>query len=140
MRIVIDTNVFVAACLGSPPASQVIAGCLQKRFTPLMGGTLLTEYEDVLGRESLFQRSRLSASEREELLDIFLAYCQWTRIYFGWRPNLPDEADNHLIELAVSGNAAVIITRNLKDLTRGELSFTGLRIETPESFILEKGS
>ena len=105
-----------------------------------MGGTLLTEYEDVLGRESLFQRSRLSASEREELLDIFLAYCQWTRIYFGWRPNLPDEADNHLIELAVSGNAAVIITRNLKDLTRGELSFTGLRIETPESFILEKGS
>ena len=140
MRIVIDTNVFVAACLGSPPASQVIAGCLQKRFTPLMGGTLLTEYEDVLGRESLFQRSRLSAPEREELLDIFLACCQWTRIYFGWRPNLPDEADNHLIELAVSGNAAVIITRNLKDLTRGELSFTGLRIETPESFILEKGS
>ncbi len=22
-----------------------------------------------------------------------------TRVYFAWRPNLPDEADNHLIEL-----------------------------------------
>lgn len=26
----------------------------------------------------------------------------WTRIYFGWRPNLRDEADNHLVELAVA--------------------------------------
>ena len=29
----------------------------------------------------------------------------WVRVYYLWRPNLPDEADNHLVELAVAGNA-----------------------------------
>jgi predicted nucleic acid-binding protein len=42
-------------------------------------------------------------------------------VYFGWRPNLPDEADNHLVELAVAGRASFVVTRNLRDLTRAEL-------------------
>ena len=33
-----------------------------------------------------------------------------------WRPNLPDEADNHLIELGVAAQA--IVTRNLRDVSR----------------------
>ncbi|MFN7664382.1 MAG: PIN domain-containing protein, partial [Inhella sp.] len=46
--------------------------------------------------------------------------------------NLPDEADNHLIELAVAGQASVIVSRNLRDLTRGELRFPGLQVLVPE--------
>lgn len=83
---------------------------------PLMGTALLAEYEDVLGRGALFERSRLESSEREELLDIFLARCRWTKIYFGWRPNVPGEGGNHLVELAVAGGAQTIVTRNLRDL------------------------
>jgi predicted nucleic acid-binding protein len=56
--------------------------------------------------------SRLNRTERDELLDIFLSVCRWTRIYYGWRPNLPDEADNHLVELAVAGSARAIVTRS----------------------------
>ena len=77
---------------------------------------MLAVYEDVLGRAELFHESRLTSSERVELLDIFLATCRWTRIHFGWRPNLPDEGDNHLAELAVAGGASHIVTRNLRDL------------------------
>lgn len=75
-----------------------------------MGAALLAEYEDVLGRSELFARSRLDAAEREELLDIFLARCHWTRVYYRWRPNVPDEGDNHLVELAVAGGAQAIVT------------------------------
>ncbi|MFT3802452.1 MAG: PIN domain-containing protein [Burkholderiaceae bacterium] len=64
-------------------------------------------------------------------------FCRWVRIYFGWRPNLPDEADNHLFELAVAGGASTIISRNLKDLQRGELRFDGLQTQTPEQFLQE---
>ena len=32
----------------------------------------------------------------EELLDIFLCWCELTRVYYLWRPNLRDEADNRL--------------------------------------------
>ena len=46
-----------------------------------MGTTLLAEYEDVLGRAELFRKSRLSSSEREELLDIFIATCSWTEAF-----------------------------------------------------------
>ena len=111
LRAVIDTDVFVGACLGTGAASQVIAACLNGKCQPLMGVALMAEYEDVLSRESLFAKSRLSQNERDELLDIFLATCQWSRVYFGWRPNLPDEADNHLIELAVAGGAHFVVTQ-----------------------------
>ena len=82
----------------------------------------------------------LFRSERNELLDIFLATCQWTRIYFGWRPNLRDEGDNHLVELAVAGSAECIVTRNLRDFATMELKFPSLAITSPTDFLKESGS
>ena len=60
-----------------------------------------------MGRQALWENAHLNASEHEELLGIFLSACQWTRIYYAWRPNLRDEADNHVIELAVAGPGAI---------------------------------
>ena len=137
MLIVVDTNIFVAACLGAGASNEVVATCLRGEHAPLMGTTLLAEYEDVLGRAELFRKSRLSPPEREELLDIFLATCSWTRIYYTWRPNAPDEGDNHLVELAVAGGAERIVTRNLRDLRRLELKFPRLAAVTPEQFLKE---
>ena len=59
----------------------------------------------------------------------------WTPISFLWRPNLPDEADNHLFELAVAGNAGWIVSGNEKHLLRGELKFDGLGVLTPAAFL-----
>jgi putative PIN family toxin of toxin-antitoxin system len=135
MRIVVDTNVFVGVLLGSRVCADVLRICLEGRATPLMGTTLLAELEDVLGRAELWARSPLSAEERDELLDILLARCQWVRIFYGWRPNLPDEGDNHLVELAVAGGAAAIVTRNIRDLTRPDLLFPGLSTLSPDQFL-----
>ena len=131
MRVVIDTDVFVAAVLGMGAANAVIAACLEGRLSPLMGAALFAEYEDVLARDRLFGKAHLSREERNELLDIFFAHCHWTQIYYGWRPNLADEGDNHLIELAVAGGADAIVTRNIRDLVRAELRFPALAIITP---------
>ena len=79
----------------------------------------------------MLQKSHIGAEQRAELLDIFLARCQWTRVYYAWRPNLPDEADNHLVELAVAGGADFIVTRNLRDVARMELRFPQLRVLSP---------
>ncbi|MDD2365896.1 MAG: putative toxin-antitoxin system toxin component, PIN family [Desulfuromonadaceae bacterium] len=137
MKVVIDTNVFIGACLGQGASRAVIAACLEKKVTPLIGVALLTEYEDVLSRTDLFVRSRLNADEREELLDIFLATYRWTRIYYGWRPNLRDEGDNHLVELAVAGGAEYVVTRNLRDVARMELLFPDLKVVFPEILLKE---
>ena len=137
MRIVVDTNVFVGACMGVGASSKVVEACITGRCAPLMGAALLAEFEDVLGRVELFQTCRLDAQERDELLNIFLAGCQWTRVYYLWRPNLPDEGDNHLVELAVAGSASHLVTRNLRDLESMELRFPRLKLVSPEDFLKE---
>jgi predicted nucleic acid-binding protein len=100
-----------------------------------MGNALFAEYEEVLGREAIFQKSRLNVQERNELFDIFLFGCEWVRVYYQWRPNLRDESDKHLIELAVAGNARCIVTRNVRDLTSGQLLFPHIAVLTPEQLL-----
>jgi predicted nucleic acid-binding protein len=87
---------------------------------------------DVLGRTGLCSDSVLSAKERIEVFDGFLNRCRWVEVFCAWRPSLPDEADNHLIELGVAARADAIVTRNLRDVSRGELKFPSLRVLTPE--------
>ena len=135
MITVIDTNILVGACIGSHSATEVIARCLHQKHQPIIGTTLFAEYVDMINSEKLFERCHLDSAERNALLDIFLASCRWTEIYYGWRPNLRDEGDNHLIELAVAGHADCIVSRNIKDLVTGELSFPRIAILTPEQFL-----
>ncbi len=137
MRVVLDTNVFVGACIGTGACNAVVRASLTQRFTPLMGAALFVEYEAVLARDALFAGSCLGSAERSELLDIFLAGCEWTRVYFLWRPNLPDESDNHLFELAVAGGADFIVSRNMRDLKTPGLRFPGLQVMSPEDFLKE---
>ena len=137
IRVVLDTNIFVGACLGLGACNQVVAASLEGMYQPLMGSTLFLEHEAVLSRDALFEGCRLSHAERSELLDIYLARCEWTRIYYGWRPNLRDEADNHLVELCIAGGAQYLVTRNIRDFAARELSFPNLRVLTPETFLKE---
>jgi putative PIN family toxin of toxin-antitoxin system len=137
-RIVLDTNVFISALLGPHGASrEVVRQCLKGLYQPLMGTALFVEYESVMAQEELFETCLLSRDEREALLDAFLSVCQWQTVYYMWRPNLPDEADNHLVELAVTGRAGIIVTKNTTDFARAELHFPGLRIMQPEELLRE---
>jgi predicted nucleic acid-binding protein len=102
-----------------------------------MGNALLNEYEDVLARSDLFADGLLNGKERDTLFDAFLSVCSWIRVSYLWRPNLRDEADNHLIELAVAGNASWVITNNVRDVAHGELNFPGLKIGNAGRFLDE---
>lgn len=137
-RIVVDTNVFVSAMLRADSAPrEVLRLCLENKITPLMGNALLAEYEDALSRSQLFKDCPLEPQEREDLLDSFLSACSWTRVSYLWRPNLRDEADNHLIELAVAGNADWIVTRNIRDVAHGEIMFPALKVGNAGTFLKE---
>jgi predicted nucleic acid-binding protein len=57
------------------------------------------------------------------------------RLGFTTKPNLPDEDDNHLLELALAGAADTIVTHNLRDLQQGELRFPSLTIQSPRQFL-----
>jgi predicted nucleic acid-binding protein len=133
LPLVVDTSILVGALLKrGGTARRVIRGCLKGDYEPLIGPALYSEYEDVFGREEIWRAGLLTARERNQVFDGFLAVCRWVEVFYAWRPNLPDEADNHLVELALAGNAAVIVTRNISDLKRGELRFPSLAILTPK--------
>jgi putative PIN family toxin of toxin-antitoxin system len=135
-RLVVDTSVFVSALKSDGGGSrEILRLCLRSRCHPLMGDKLYTEYESVMGRAELFHGCPLTHKEREELLDAFLNVCQWVPISYLWRPNLLDEGDKHLIELAVAGTAMTIVTQNIRDLRGGQLRFPQLSIETPAKFL-----
>jgi predicted nucleic acid-binding protein len=132
--IIIDTNVFVAAMRSPGRAATssraVLRAVFMGRYTPLFGNALWLEYEDLLGRSDVWTGATTHA-ERTNMLRALAASGKWVTVYYGWRPNLPDEGDNHLFELAVAGNAEAIVTFNKKDLTQGQLLWPRLQILTP---------
>ena len=73
---------------------------------------LFAEYEAVLGRPETRRRCPLTAMEQTQLLDAFLSRTRLVEVYYRWRPNLPDEGDNHVLELAVAAGDAPIVTFN----------------------------
>jgi predicted nucleic acid-binding protein len=132
----VDTNVLIGAMIGALGANRaVLRACLQGISQPLLGEALFLEYEDVFGRERLMSKSPLSLTERERFLNAFLGVCEWVDIYFGWRPNLRDESDNYLIELAVAGGAHWIISNNVADFADSELKFPQIRVVRPGEFL-----
>lgn len=136
-RIVVDINVLVGALLRASAGDnrQVLRQCLTHKAQPIVGVALFNEYEDLFGRLEPLGKSPLSSGERRELFESFLSVCEWVRVFYLWRPNLPDEGDNHLIELAIAGGANVIVTNNIRDVASGELNFPDLRILTPKQFL-----
>ena len=131
-RVVIDTNVLIGALIGRLGNNrQAIRACFDGRLKPLIGQTLFLEYEDVMGREALVRNCPLSPAERQEFFAAFFSMCEWVQVYYSWRPNLMDEADNHIVELAVAGGARMIVTNNVRDFRRAELRFPGVRTVTP---------
>jgi len=108
--------------------------CLAGEFKPQIGCALFNGYEDVLYRPEIQAMAKYTAEEINQILDGFLNISSWVKVNYLWRPNLKDEGDNHLIDLAVASNAEWIVTQNLKDLNSGELKFN-FRAISPNDFM-----
>ena len=135
-KVVIDTSVMISALIGKRGASrEVVRQCLTGRYPPLISNPLFQEYEDVSSRKRVKEACPLGAKEIRDLLNAFYSVCSWVPIYYLWRPNLKDEDDNFLIELALAGNSRTIVTNNVKDLEAAELKFEDLRILTPQQIL-----
>ena len=136
IKIVVDTSVFVAALLGATGSSrELIRRCLKGEYQPLMGNALFSEYESLINREEILAQCPLTSAEIQQLLAALISVSQWISIYYLWRPNLKDEGDNHLIELAVAGNARAILTNNIRDFQNMDLVFPNLSILKPQDLI-----
>jgi len=135
-KVVIDTSVMISALIGKRGASrEVVRRCLKGKYLPLISNSLFQEFEDVSSRRVIREACPLRTGEIRDLLNAFYSVCSWVPIYYLWRPNLKDEGDNFLIELALAGNSRKIVTNNVKDLQAAELKFDDLRILKPRQLL-----
>lgn len=133
IRVVVDTNVLIAGLIsGKGPNREILRYCLQGDLQPFIGNALYLEYQDLLNRENIQGLCKQTTVSLMEFLDGFAAVCKAVDVHYLWRPNLKDEADNHLIEVAIAAHATYIITNNVSDFANAELKRLGYEVITPE--------
>jgi putative PIN family toxin of toxin-antitoxin system len=116
MRVVLDTDVMVAALRSNSGASrQLLVAALERRVTLLVSVPLMLVYEAVLMRSEHLAASGLSAEEMNALLDAVAAVAEHVHLSFLWRPTLPDPDDDMVLETAANGAAHWIVTFNQRD-------------------------
>lgn len=131
-HIVIDTNVILSALRSKRGASFKLLSLVgTRRFEIHDSVALVLEYEDVIQR----YRAELGLSQDEVaiFIDSLCSMARHQKIYFLWRPSLPDADDEMLLELAVSAKCDYIVTHNIKDF-KGTDKF-GIKAITPGEFL-----
>ena len=117
--MILDTNVLHAGLHSSRGASfQVLRLIERGRVRPVLSTTLLLEYEHVLKRNQA--SLGLSGSQVDAVLDGLCSRSDHQKVYFLWRPYLPDPNDDHILELAVPSRVDAVVTFNIKDFVGAE--------------------
>jgi len=136
LRVVIDTNVLVAALRSRKGASHRLLLLIgQGKFVPCISVALVLEYETVAKR--LVGEIPLTETDVDDVLDYVCAEADACRVFYLWRPVLKDPQDDMVLELAVAAACDYIVTFNLRDF-RGAERF-GVRALTPQEFLREIG-
>ena len=116
MRLVLDTNVLVAALRSPTGASAALLGrVLRGDFTILLSVALVLEYEAACSQPAQRAASGLSSDEVRTVITALCRVGEHVNIWFLWRPLLRDAADEMVLEAAINGRADALVTFNRRD-------------------------
>ena len=113
---------------------MVLRAALQRRLDIVVSVPLVVEYEAVLTRPAHLQVFGLTEEEVRRLIDALVAVADTVRLAYLWRPALRDPDDDMVLETAVNGGAAAIITHNLRDFGDIDRRF-GIGVLAPSSLL-----
>lgn len=131
MKIVLDTDVVVAAMRGPAGASaELIRMARHGRIDLAASVSLFIEYESVCTRKPHLEAAGLTPSDVTVFLDALASFVKPVPIHFLWRPQLRDPADELVLEAAVNGRADALISFNLRHFMHAAQGF-GLRVSNP---------
>jgi len=136
MIVTLDTNILYQALKSSAGASYFIMQLIRNNTLQIaLSVPLFAEYQDVLSRKESLVDFGLELSDVDAFLRFIAFVGKPFDIYYLFRPNLIDENDNMMIELAVTSQSEYLITSNIKDFKNAELKFKNLSILTPGNFV-----
>ena len=132
VRVVLDTNVVVSACLrpeGAP--ARIVELALLGTFTVCLSSEVLREYSEVLARPRF--------SRDLDRVKVLLEGIAEVAVFVAPSRNVaisPDDGDNRLLECAHAADADFLVTGNQKHFP--EL-FGKARVLAPRDFLTELG-
>ena len=135
-KIVIDTNVLVAALRSKRGASSLLLRLVGSgKFEINVSVPIVFEYEEVDKRTAL--EVGIPVETVDALVDYLCTVAVHREIHFLWRPYLRDMDDDFVLELAVESQCDAIVTYNKRDFEG--IDRFGLRAITPKEFLEEIG-
>ena len=105
------------------------------KFESVVSVPLVLEYEEVCKR--IMPPLGITHQQIECFIDYFCQISQHRKIFYLWRPLLPDPDDDFLLDLAVEAEVDYIITFNKKDFPR--MDRFNIHLATPKEFMQEIG-
>lgn len=132
MRLVLDTNVVVAALRSPAGASaELIGRVLDGDFTILLSVALVLEYEAACGHPAQRAVSGLSEEQVGMVIATLCSIGEPVSVWFLWRPILRDPADEMVLEVAINGRADALVTFNRRDFGDAPTRF-GIEVLSPQ--------
>lgn len=131
MRVVLDTNVFVsAAAYPKGVVGRILELAADGKIDIVVSPFILSELAETLAKPKIgfdAAKIRQAVDSIKEIAEIIEPKITINAI--------PEEnADNHILECAVDGKVAVLVTGNMKHI-RVLGSFQGIEILTPREFL-----
>jgi len=100
-RIVLDTNVVVAGLRSNRGASfRLLTEVGRGTVEVALSVPLVLEYEEALRRSG--GATGLTDQDVDSVLDFFCSVGHLQRVFYLWRPLLPDPGDDMVLEVAVA--------------------------------------
>lgn len=135
-RVVLDTNVLVAASRSKRGASAKLLGLVGRgRFEICVSVPLVLEYEQAVMRH--LKEGSWEFGIWSDILDFLCRVGKRQEVFFLWRPFLRDPKDDMVLELAVAASCEAIVSYNKRDFF-GVDRF-GLRVRDCKEFLTEIG-
>lgn len=135
MKLVLDTNVLIAAMMSESGASRrLLQDIVRGRIISLISVPLIIEYEAVLKRPGMMKSCHLSKRDADIVLDQLAVSMEHVEMHFLWRPALRDANDDMVLETAVNGGAELIVSFNLADYGKVPALF-GIEVLRPADAI-----
>ncbi len=91
---------------------------------------LVYEYRDVLSRPEILSATGLSWPQIEVVLGHLVAHAEEVEVRYLWRPNLKDESDSFILEIAIAAWPCTIVTHNSNDFRHADLRFPEVAVCT----------
>lgn len=131
MRLVLDTNVVVAGMRSPNGASAaLLIAARHGKITMLANVALALEYEATCLRAEHAVATGLKPTQVAIFIDAIIAMAEPVESHFLWRPQLRDPADELVLEAAVNGRAAAIVSFNAQDFGAVPMQF-GVEVLRP---------